>query len=322
MRRATQPNILVRRVDLPSRGREQAAVWTDQALATNQPLEKDMALTQLTRSTPTVHIRPSKGIRGLDLAEIWRYRDLLYFLVRREIKVRYTQSVLGIVWALIQPAAYMVVFTILFGNMVKIQSDGAPYAVFSYTAMVPWAYFSSALATSTNSLIQNMNMVTKTYFPRVFLPASAIAARIVDFGIAMVLVFILMAWFKIAPTIWIVALPWLMLIMILSAAGLGMGLSAVAVRFRDVTYAMPFAVHLLMYAAPVVYPASLIPDRYRLLYGLNPMVGVIEGFRSALLGTNPMPWDLLVVGSVSAVLMVACGVVYFRSTERIFADVV
>jgi len=281
-----------------------------------------MALPQLKRSTPTVHIRPIKGIRGLDLAEIWRYRDLLYFLVGRDIKVRYAQSVLGIVWALIQPVAFMVVFTIVFGNFMKIQSDGAPYAVFSYTAMVPWAFFSSALATSTNSLIQNMNMVTKSYFPRVFLPASAVAARIVDFGIALALVFILMAWFKIVPTIWIVAFPWLMLIMILSAAGLGLGLSAVAIRFRDVSHAMPFMVHLLMYATPVVYPASLIPDRYRLLYGVNPMVGVIEGFRSALLGTNPMPWDLIMVGSVSAVLMVACGLVYFRATERIFADVV
>lgn len=281
-----------------------------------------MAVPQLTRQRPTIHIRPSKGIRGLDLAEIWRYRGLLYTLVRREIKVRYAQSVLGILWALIQPAAFMIVFTILFGNLVKIQSDGAPYAVFSFTAMVPWAYFSSALTTSTNSLVQNINMVTKTYFPRVFLPASAVMARMVDFGIAFILLFILMAWFKIAPTIGILALPWLMLIMILSAAGLGMGLSAVAVQFRDVSYAMPFAVHLLMYAAPVVYPASLIPDRYRLLYGLNPMVGVIEGFRSALLGTNPMPWDLIIVGSLSAMVMVACGLVYFRATERIFADVV
>jgi len=281
-----------------------------------------MASTQLTRPIPTVRIRPSKGIRGLDLAEIWRYRDLLFFLVVRDIKVRYAQSALGMMWALIQPAAFMIVFTILFGNLMKIQSDGAPYAVFSYTAMVPWTYFSSALATSTNSLVQNINMVTKTYFPRVFLPTSAVAARMVDFGIALILVFILMAWFKIVPTIWVVALPWLMLIMILSAAGLGLGLSAVAIRFRDVSYAMPLAVHLLMYAAPVVYPASLIPDRYRLLYGLNPMVGVIEGFRSALLGTNPMPWDLIAVGSVSAILMVACGLVYFRATERIFADVV
>ena len=281
-----------------------------------------MAENQIAKPAPIVHIRPSKGLRGLDLAEIWRYRDLLFFLVGREIKVRYAQSVLRMVWALIQPAAFMIVFTILFGNLVKIDSDGAPYAIFSYTAMVPWAYFSSALATSTSSLIQNINMVAKTYFPRVFLPASAVVARMIDFAIAMILLFALMAWFRITPTIGVVAVPWLMLIMIISAAGLGLGLSAVAIRFRDVSYAMPFAVHLLMYAAPVVYPASLVPDKYRLLYAINPMVGVIEGFRSALLGTNPMPWDMMAVGSLSAIVVAAIGLVYFRATERIFADVV
>jgi lipopolysaccharide transport system permease protein len=253
---------------------------------------------------------------------MWRYRDLLYFLVWRDIKVRYAQSVLGIAWGIIQPVAFMVVFTIFFGNLAKISSDGVPYAIFSYTALVPWTYFSTALANATGSLVSNRNMVTRIYLPRIFLPTSAILGRLVDFGIALILLFVLMAWFRTVPTIWILALPWLIFLILLTAVGLGLWLAALAVQYRDIVYAMNFVIQLLMYAAPVVYPASLIPDRYRILYALNPMVGVIEGFRSALLGTNPMPWDLLAVGSITAILVTLVGIFYFRRMELTFADVV
>ena len=282
-----------------------------------------MASTEsIAEGAPVVRITPSKGLRGVDLRELWQYRDLFYFLVWRDIKASYAQSALGIGWAVIPPLAYMLVFTMVFGRLAKISSDGVPYAIFSYTALVPWTYFSTALTGATGSLIQNSNMLTKIYFPRLIMPLTSVLARLLDFGIALLLVVGLMVWFRSAPTIWALILPLLVLLMMLTAAGLGMWLTALAVQYRDVNYAMSFVVQLLMYAAPVVYPASIIPDQYRLVYGLNPMVGVIEGFRSALLGTNSMPWDLLGVGSISAVVIAISGAVYFRRTERIFADVV
>lgn len=281
-----------------------------------------MTTEQSSDKTHVITIEPASGFRMVDLRELWRYRDLFYFLVWRDIKVRYAQSVLGIGWAIIQPLAFMVVFTVIFGKLAKIDSDGVPYAIFSYTALVPWTYFSTALTSATGSLIKDSNMLTKIYFPRLVMPISAVVGRLVDFSIALVLVSGLMVWFRTTPTIWILMLPALIMLMMLAAAGLGMWLTALAVQYRDINYAMSFVVQLLMYAAPVVYPVSLIPDRYRLLYGLNPMVGVIEGFRSALLGTNPMPWDLLAVGSLTALVFAISGTLYFRRMESKFADVV
>ena len=272
--------------------------------------------------TPRVMtIKPPGGWVSLELRELWRYRDLFFFLVWRDIKVQYAQSVLGIGWAVIQPLFYMVVFTVVFGKLANVGSDGVPYAIFSYTALVPWTYFSTSLTLSTGSLIKNANMLTKVYFPRLTIPLSAVLGRLVDFAIALLLVFGMMAWFRIMPTVWAFTLPLLILLMVLSAAGLGMWLTALAVQFRDVNYAMSFVVHGLMYAAPVVYPASAVPDQYRLFYALNPMVGVIEGFRSALLGTNPMPWDLIAVGSITAIAIAISGAFYFQRMERTFADV-
>ena len=281
-----------------------------------------MSSQQVSDNVIVVHIRPSRGIRGLDLGELWRYRDLLYFLVWRDIKARHAQSVFGMGWAIIQPLLFMIVFSVVFGKLAKISSDGVPYAIFSYTALVPWTFFSGALTGATSSLVRGSNMLTKVYFPRLIMPISAVEAKLVDFGIALMLVFGLMAWFGIAPTIWALALPLLVLLMVISAAGRGMLFAALAVQYRDVNYSMQFLVQLLLYAAPVVYPTSVIPDQYRLLYALNPMVGVIEGFRSALLGTIPMPWDLIGVGSVVALVIFASGVLYFRRMEHIFADVV
>jgi lipopolysaccharide transport system permease protein len=270
---------------------------------------------------PTTVIEPPSGWQLIDLEELWQYRDLFYFLVWRQVKTRYAQSILGIGWAVIQPVFNMIVFTVIFGNMAKIASEGVPYAIFSYTALVPWTYFANSLTQSGSSLISARNMITKVYFPRLIIPLAPVLAKLLDFGIAMLLLFGLMVYFGIAPTIWALALPLLVLLMMLTASGVGMWLTAMAIQYRDVKYALQFGVRILMYASPVVYAASEVPGRFRLLYGLNPMAGVIEGFRAALLGTRGMPWDLLAVGTVSAIVIFLTGALYFKRMERIFADV-
>ena len=265
--------------------------------------------------------QPTSGWRFVDFDEIWRYRDLYYFLVRRSIKVRYVQSVLGVGWAVLQPFLTMIVFTVIFGRLAKIDSDGVPYAIFTYTALVPWTYFSRSLTDATGSLTGNISLLNKVYVPRLIMPLASVTSKLVDFAIALSLVFGLMVWFRIAPTPWMVLLPLLVLLMFLTTLGMGAWLSTLAVQYRDVRYGLQFGIQLLMYAAPVVYPVSLVPGQFRLLYALNPMVGVIEGFRAALLGTNPMPWDLLVVGTVTSSIIGVGGIFYFRRMERIFADV-
>jgi lipopolysaccharide transport system permease protein len=267
-------------------------------------------------------IEAQSGWQLIDWRELWQYRDLFFFLVWRDVKTRYAQSVLGVGWAVIQPVFSMIVFTIVFGNLAKVDSDGVPYAIFSYTALVPWTYFSSALTGATSSLISSSSMITKVYFPRLVIPLAPVLGKLVDFGIALLILFGMMLWLQIPPTWDALALPLLVLLMMVSAAGMGMWLTALAVQYRDVNYAMGFVVQLLMYAAPVVYPTSNVPDTWRLWYALNPMVGVIEGFRSALLGTNPMPWDLIGVGAVTAGVFLVSGALYFRRMERVFADVV
>ena len=267
-------------------------------------------------------IDESTGFRLIDWGELRQYRDLFYFLIWRDIKTRYAQSVLGVGWAVIQPVFSMVVFSIVFGGLAKISSDGVPYPIFSYAALVPWTYFSNALTTATSSLITSSNMLSKVYFPRLVIPLAPVIGKLVDFAIALVILFLMMLFYKITPTIWTLTLPLLVLLMMLSAAGLGLWLTTLAVQYRDVSYAMGFIIQILMYASPVVYPASSVPQQFRLLYSLNPMAGVIEGFRSALLGTNPMPWDMLAVGTLSAIVIALSGLWYFRRMERYFADVV
>jgi len=272
-------------------------------------------------SLVTTIIEPRSGWQLIDWRELRDYRDLFLFLTWRNIKVLYAQSAIGIGWAVIQPLFSMILFTLVFGRLAKISSDGVPYAVFSFTALVPWTYFSNSLTQGVNSLVQNANMISKVYFPRLILPMSAVAAKLLDFSIAMLVLTALMVWYRMVPTIGILALPLLILLMILTAAGLGAWLTALAIQYRDVKHAMTFVVQLLMYAAPVVYPTSLIPERYQLLYAINPMVGVIEGFRAALLGTRPMPWHFIAVGAASALVIALTGALYFRRKERIFADV-
>jgi lipopolysaccharide transport system permease protein len=254
--------------------------------------------------------------------ELNQYRDLLYFLVWRDIKAQYAQSVLGVGWAVIQPVFSMIVFTIVFGKLAEVDSDGVPYAIFSFTALVPWTYFSNALTASSSSLITNAGMLGKVYFPRLIVPIVPVISKLVDFFIAFVILLGMMVWFRMVPTAGVVVLPLLILLMMLTAAGTGIWLTTLAVQYRDVKFALGFGVQLFMYASPVVYPASSIPEPYRLLYSLNPMAGVIEGFRSALLGTQPMPWDMITVGAVSAIVITLTSVLYFRRQERFFADVV
>ena len=266
-------------------------------------------------------IKPRNAWDILTVRDLWEYRDMLLYLVLRDIKARYTQSVLGIGWAVLQPLFLMIVFTVIFGKLVKINTNGMDYAVFSYTALVPWAYFSNSLMLTTGSLIQNSNLLSKVFFPRIVLPMSTVLSTLVDFFIAFILVIVLMIWYQVSPTLWVLFLPALLLLLVVLSVSLGSLFTALAIQYRDVRHGISFLVQGMMYASPVVYPVSIIPDKYRLIYGLNPMAGVIEGFRSALLGATPMPWDLIIVGTIVTLVLAVIGLTYFKFTERIFADV-
>ena len=272
--------------------------------------------------TPGKIIQPKETLLSLNIREIWSYRDLLFFLVWRNIKSRYAQTVLGTGWALFRPLISMVVYTLIFGKLARIDSEGVPYAVFNYTALVPWTFFSSSLTGATGSLVGAADLLTKVYFPRIVVPAAAILDKLVDFVIALAILIVMMLFFKVVPTVWAVMIPCFALMMIFASAGFGLWLTALAVQYRDVNYAMTFSVQMFMYACPVVYPTSLIPEGWRLIYALNPMVGVIEGFRASLLGTIPMPWDLIATGTVSSLVIFISGLMFFNYKERIFADVV
>jgi len=266
-------------------------------------------------------VKPRNTWDILTIRDLWEYRDMLLYLVLRDIKARYTQSVLGIGWAVLQPLFLMIVFTVIFGKLVKINTNGMDYAIFSYTALVPWAYFSNSLMLTTGSLIQNSNLLSKVFFPRIVLPMSTVLSTLVDFFIAFILVIVLMIWYQVTPTLWVLFLPVLLLLMVVLSVSLGSLFTALAIQYRDVRHGISFLVQGMMYASPVVYPVSIIPDKYRLIYGLNPMAGVIEGFRSALLGATPMPWDLIIVGTIVTLVLAVIGLTYFKFTERIFADV-
>ncbi len=273
-------------------------------------------------SVKTRTFGPKSGWRFVDLREVWDYRDLMFFMIWRDLKSRYAQSVLGFMWAVVQPAAFMIVFTVVFGEIAKISSDGKPYAIFSYTAVVPWTLFAGSVSAATNSLVANQPMLTKVYFPRVIMPLMGPMSRTPDFLISMCLMVVLMIWFNQAATIWVLTLPLLVLIIIGTAVGLGLWLSALSVQYRDVRFALPMVVQLGLYVTPVVYPASLVPERFILFYSVNPMVGVVEGFRAALLGSRDMPFDMLAVGAMTMLLILFTGVVVFNRMERNFVDVI
>lgn len=277
---------------------------------------------------PSITIQPRKDWQIIDWRECCEYRDLLFFMVLRDLTVMYKQTVLGFAWALLNPLLNMFVFTVIFGIMAGVPTDGIPKPVFYYSALLPWTYFSAALTGSTQSLIQGTGLFTKVYFPRVFIPIVPVLSKLLDLAIASLLLVGLMAFYGLKPSANVLYLPLLLPILVITAAGAGMWLSALALQFRDIRHAITFGIQLLMYAAPVVWPVSLIEkivpqhvELARLIYGCYPVAGVIEGFRSAVLGKTPMPWDLIGVGLVSAVLIFISGALYFRRTERIFADV-
>lgn len=275
-------------------------------------------------SPPPVHqviIKPKTGWQLIDWKELKEYKDLIYFLILRDVKALYKQTVLGFSWAILRPFIKMIVFSIVFGGLAKIPSDGIPYPLFVYAGLVPWEYFSTSLTRSTSSLITGSGIFTKVYFPRLVLPIVPCIAVLVDFVIALSIVFILMIYYGYAISFAILYLPILLILMILTSAGLGMWLSALAIQYRDIPYGVQFLVQVLMYAAPVIYPVSWIPESYRIYLAIYPMYGVIEGFRAAILGQNPMPWDLITIGAISASVMFISGAYYFKRKERIFADV-
>jgi homopolymeric O-antigen transport system permease protein len=257
------------------------------------------------------------------LKELWEYRELIYFLTWRDIKVRYKQTVLGVAWALIQPLFLMIVFSLFFGRLAGISSDGVPYPVFVYTALLPWQLFAHALSESSNSLVTNERLLTKVYFPRLVIPISSVLGGLVDFLLAFVVLLGMLAYYGIVPEGWaILTVPLFVLLAVLTALGVGLWLSALNVQYRDVRYTITFLIQLWFFLTPVTYPASLVPERWRPLYGLNPMAGVVEGFRWALLGRAEAPGALLAASLVAVVLVLAGGLYYFRRMEAIFADVV
>ncbi|MCI0550628.1 MAG: ABC transporter permease [Anaerolineae bacterium] len=267
-------------------------------------------------------IRPSKGWLSLRLREVWEYRELLYFLVWRDVKVRYKQSVLGATWAILQPVMTIVVFSVIFGNLARIPSDGIPYPVFAFTALLPWNYFSSSLNRSSTSLVGSANLLTKVYFPRLVIPLTGVLAPLVDFAIAFVVLIGLLFYYQVPLTIAVVWLPLFILLAGITALSAGLWLSALNVKYRDVGHLVPFLIQIWMYATPIVYPSSLVPERWRLLYGLNPMAGVVEGFRWSLLGKGVTSGPMLLASVGVVILMLIGGLFYFRRMEKTFADVV
>lgn len=267
-------------------------------------------------------IRPRRSWWDIDLREIWAYRELLYFFVWRDIKVRYKQTVIGAAWSILQPFMTMVVFSLFFGKLAKIPSHGLPYPVFYYSALLPWMYFAGALQNATNTIIEHQRVITKVYFPRIILPLAAVLSGLVDFGIAFLILIGIMLFYGIIPTLAVLWLPFLMLLAVMTAFGVGLWLSALNAIYRDVRYAVPFLIQFWMFASPVAYPSSLVPERWQWLYGLNPMAGVIEGFRWALTGQGQPPQSLFAVSVLAVFLVLLGGLIYFRRIEGTIADLV
>ncbi len=272
-------------------------------------------------SVPTIIIRPPRKWVPINFSELWNYRELLFFFVWRDVKIRYKQTALGFLWAIIQPLFLMLVFTLFFGGLAKVPSEGIPYPLFSFAALIPWTLFAEGLTRSTMSMVSNANIMTKVYFPRLIMPISGILSPLVDFCMAFVILILMMAYFGFIPTIAIILLPIFILLTIMTSLAVGLWLSALNVKYRDFQYTIPFLIQLWLFASPVVYPSSLLPEQFRLIYGLNPMAGVIEGFRWALLGTNP-PEAMILVSVGVVILLLVGGLFYFKRMEQYFADVV
>jgi lipopolysaccharide transport system permease protein len=284
-------------------------------------VEPPKKLEDLPDSHETI-IRPPRGWVSLELRDLWEYRELMFFFIWRDIKVRYKQTALGATWAIIQPFFTMVVFSIFFGWLARIPSDGVPYPVFAYTALVPWTYFANALAQASNSLVEHERMITKVYFPRLLIPMAPVLAGLVDFVIAFSILIAIMLWYGLVPASAIWTVPLFVLMAAITALSVSLWLAALNVQYRDVRYVVPFLIQFWLFATPIAYPSSLIPEQWRPLYGLNPMAGVVEGFRWALLGQAEAPNALLLVSVLTVVVVLIGGMYYFRRMEETFADVV
>jgi len=286
-------------------------------MLTNIPNSHNPAITE-----PTVVIEPRKGVFHLDLKSIWEYRELLYFLVWRDLKLRYKQTSIGIGWTVLQPLIAMVIFTVIFGHFAKIPSDGVPYPIFAFCGLLPWTYFATALNRCMVSVVADAQLVSKIFFPRLLLPIAGTISGVIDFFISLGLFLGLMVWYGFVVTWWLLTLPLFLMLAFLTALAVGLWVSALNVRYRDVTYTIPFLIQAWMFASPVIYPVSMIPEKYRSLYSLNPMAGVIEGFRWALLGKANPDFSVMAVSVVVVIGVLAGGLVFFRRMERTFADIV
>ena len=288
-------------------------------------LIKDNSKTFMNRSNSNdsslTIIQPKSGWQLIDFKELKEYRDLFYFLVWRDIKALYAQTILGFSWAIIQPLVQIVLFTIIFGKVAKLSTDGIPYILFSSVAIIPWSYMSQAMTASSQSLIQGSNMLGKIYFPRLIFPIVPCLSRLVDFGISIVIILCLLLYYRVSPTWNLIFFPLFLMMMMSIPIGMGLWFSSLAIRFRDVKYAMNFVIQILMYSAPIVYSASSMPEQYRLIYSINPIVGVIEGYRACILGT-PMPWFYILPGMITAAILLVSGAYYFKRMERIVVDVI
>jgi lipopolysaccharide transport system permease protein len=269
----------------------------------------------------TTVIEPASGWELPDFREVYEYRDLFYFLVWRDIKVLYAQTVLGFAWAILNPLVQIVIFGIIFGRVARIETDGIPYILFSTVAVIPWTYISESMNSASQSLVTGQNMLGKIYFPRVLYPITPVLAKLVDFSISLLLLVVVMLYYKVSPTWNMLYLPLMVLLMMAVPAGVGLWLSALAIRYRDVKFAMPFIIRMLIYSAPILYTASAIPEKYRLIYSLNPIVAVVEGYRDCLLGL-PMSWEYILPGAATAIIILLFGAMYFRRMERVFVDVI
>jgi homopolymeric O-antigen transport system permease protein len=277
---------------------------------------------RLVRQKQTLRIEPLQGWIPLKLRDLWDYRELLYFLVWRDVKVRYKQTVLGVCWAIIQPLLTMLVFTIFFGRLGKMPSDGIPYPLFSFAALVPWTFFANGLNQSASSLVSSADLIKKVYFPRLTIPIATVLSGAVDLVLSLAVLVAMIVYYKILPTTHVVWLPFFLLLAVVTSLGVGLWLSALNVEYRDVRYVVPFLTQFWLFATPIAYPSSLLSEPWRTIYGLNPMCGVVEGFRWALLGTNTAPRPIIAVSSLAAVAILVSGAFYFRRMEKSFADVV
>ena len=295
-------------------------VAREQSTAPQEKEQSGMAPSH--EALPEMVFTPPTGWPGLHLRELWEFRDLLYFLVWRDIKVRYKQTVLGVAWAVLQPLLTMVVFSIFFGVLARMSSEGMPYPVFFYAALVPWNYFAACVRRSSDSLVGSASLISKVYFPRLILPLASVLSSLVDFGFAFVMLLILMLFYRMVPTPAILLLPAYLLLAMVTGLGAGLWLSALNVRYRDFKFVVPFMVQTWFFVTPVIYPSSLVPGPWHTLYGLNPMVGVVEGFRQALLSTTTTPGPIVWVSALASIILLLSGAYFFRRMEHTFADVV